>query len=469
MGPGLSGYLEQSQKQKMVLNAVMQQSLMVLQMPTLELRSMIENELISNPILELQPEQTEAYSEFTDQPLSLEEMMGEQQNKNEQEETTEQIWFGSQETWQVRGVRPVSMDFIPRDEGENFYDMLLEQLGGMKLKADFASLCRYIVGCLNKQGYFEFDCSDIAYETGWDLFNVTQALYTVQSLSPVGVGARTLQECLMLQLTESEHFGQHTIKLVKEGLPLLAEKDIPRLAKLLKADDQTTREACAAVLALNPIPSRGYTTGEKTYYIVPDAFVHKVGAGYQVVLNNSALPPMEICRESVALLQQHNEPDVKRYLQGHLANAQSLKRAVQERGRTLALVLERIIAMQPEYFACGQNLQPMTLLTIASELGLHVSTISRAVQGKYIVCAAGTVHLKTLFTQGSRTSDGKVISVSFVRQQLKKCIDAENPQKPLSDENIRLALQAMNIDISRRTVAKYRGEMDIPSTQKRKK
>lgn len=468
MGPALSGRLEQSQKQKLLLNAVMQQSLQVLQMPALELRSLVENEILANPILELQPEQPEKEEDFFMKPLSLEEIVDRQRGKNKAEETTDSIWFKERDNWKVRGVRPETMDFKPRNEGEDFYEMLREQLGGMQLEPWFARLCKYMIGCLNKKGYFEFDLADIAYETGNSLFDVTQALYTVQSLYPVGVGARTLQECLILQLTEGADFSSHTIKLVKEGLPLLARQDMAGLAKILKTDMETTRQTCEAIAALNPIPSRGYATGEETFYIVPDAVVEKNKQGFLVTLNNAAVPALQLSKENKKLLEQQPEPAVKQYLQGNLTKAQSLMRAIKERGQTLTQVLECIIEMQPDFFTDGKNLQPMTLSDVAQRLDLHVSTISRAVQGKYIVCAAGTVHLKTLFTQGSRTNNGTVVSVDFVRQQLKKCIDAENPQQPLSDENLRLALHAMNITIARRTVAKYRTEMGIPSAAKRK-
>ena len=460
----------QSLTQQLKLNADIIQSLNILRMTLQELGEYVAQQICENPLLEIDTEHAVNTAEVFAEPVEEATAPAETENSPVADERTddEPIEVFTREIWRTGAQGEVdALSFASMEE--TFSDVLNEQIGALQLEEDFAILCKYIVHCLDRRGYLETSPAEIAEDLGCPLFNVMQALYLVQNLQPYGVGARSLQECLVLQLVESPHFNANTIKLVNEGLPLLANNNIAAIAELLGVDKEQAEQACNVVRSLNPIPSSGYYTGEKNASIVPDAVVRKEGGELAIVLNDSAVPRLELSRDYCAMLSETGEKDAKNYLRGKMADAKNLIKSVSDREKTVVRVLRQIIAMQPGFFEDGLVLKPMTMASVAEELGVHTSTVSRAVQGKYIVCAGGTLELRSLFSASMPNAEGEAVSASFIRQQIKRCIEAEDPAQPLSDEHLRSALQAMNIEAARRTVAKYREEMGIPSSRLRRK
>ncbi len=456
-------------KQKLSLSLEMRQSLKILEMPLHDLCELVTRNISENPMLELDADNYSSSHEF--ESLSLSELDADsfiRENIGSGGEADEISCFEYQSFTKRAAARIDSEKYLSIDSEETFSDKLFSQLDEMELSPSFFKLCRYIVECLDERGYFDCDPSELSQELKLPLCNIMQALYIVQGLQPAGVGARSLQECLTLQLINSKDFNPYTVKIVNEGLRLLADNNLPGIANLISADTETTIEACRAVKALNPIPSRGFNTGQKAYFIIPDAIIRKDDGCFRVVMNDCLIPKLELSRENLSLLETEKSPETQRYLKENLQNAHSLIRSVNDRYSTLARIIDCIIQKQPCYFENGQNLSPMTLSDIARELCLNISTVSRAVQEKYVNCVAGTVSLKSLFTGGIVNEQGNTISRSLIEGKLKACIQAEAPGYPLSDDDLRRALKAMNIDISRRTVTKYREELGIPSIVIRK-
>lgn len=223
------------------------------------------------------------------------------------------------------------------------------------------------------------------------------------------------------------------------------------------------------VRELNPIPSQGYHTGETSQTVIPDAEVTRVDGGFHTVYNRRSLPTLTLNREYVSLLSQTEDPDTKDYLRSHLNDARLLVKSVEKRETTLTRIISELVRRQPQFFEDGQTILPMTLEDIASRLDLNISTISRAVQGKYLKCAAGTVEVKSLFVSGLRQQDGGAVSAAMVKKMLRDFVKAEDPAKPLSDEGLKNSFTLAKIDISRRTIAKYREELGIPSSFARRR
>jgi RNA polymerase sigma-54 factor len=351
---------------------------------------------------------------------------------------------------------------------ETFAEMLHRQIGAIKLTEGFAELCHYIVDCLNSRGYLEIATSVLALEIGCSEYEILQALYVVQSLQPTGVGARTLTECLMLQLAESRHFNGHTIKLVKDGLELLAANDVRGVTGLLHVGPDEVLETMRVVKELNPIPSQGYNTGQKSQTVLPDAVIRQENGKITVKINRLSIPQLSLNREYYKLIGSTDDEKAEKYLQENLGAAKTFIKAVEQRIDTLTRVINCIIEIQKVFFKTGQGLVPMNMAEIADALELHTSTISRAVQEKYVVCAAGTVSLKSLFAKGVRGVTGQIISTDAIKQQIARIIGKEDASRPLSDEALRQALQACGTDISRRTVMKYREELGFASSAMRR-
>jgi len=448
----------QELRQKLVLNADLLQALDILRLPAQELRTAIYQKSYENPLLELE-----------EAPEPAEEMERPPDTVSVEEAAEEAPAFQSLqgEIWST-GLPEEDACFSMSSGEPSFTDQLNEQVGALAIGSGLAVLCRHLVACLDRRGYFHEATDVLARELGCESFDVMQALYIIQSLEPAGVGARTLEECLLLQLMRGSHFNQYTIRLVRDGLPLLAAGNLTAIAGLLGLSRTKAQAICTQVRALNPIPSRGYNTGEAGWTVLPDASVEKTENGFAVVHNRGLLPGLKLNTQYVDMLGSAGDPQIQDYLQQKYAEAQQFIRAIKKRQDTFSRVLSQVICQQPAFFADGKTLRPMTMESIAVILDLNVSTVSRAVYGKYITCVAGTIALKSLFTAGVQQARGEAVSAVLLKHMLQDLIQAEDARHPLSDESLCNILKMKNIDISRRTVAKYRSALGIETAARRR-
>jgi len=448
----LQQHLEQSQK--LILTQAIRQYLHCLELPVTELQSYLQELALSNPFLEV-----------ADPPLSGQ--------ASEASTPAEQAMFFSvseREIWKARKQEPADApdlaSYVTRPA--SFSDYLEEQLGqSAALDEPMLSLCRYLVGCLNAAGYLDCPLDQLAEEIHLPLFDLEQALYVVQALDPPGVGARSLSECLLLQLAQSREFTEVNIHLIQSGLPLLAKNDYAGLSRLLGVRVPEAKHAASVIRSLNPLPSSGFYSGEGTGFVVPEAVITYPGGVLHLEFTSGRTPLLTLNRSYCDLVNNEAYPDAQAYLHHQLSEAQELLGGIQRRDDTLLALLKALLALQRDYFMEAGALQPMTMAQVAEKTGLHVSTVSRAVKGKYIQVGSRMVPLRSLFSAALSGDGGQVVSAAAARQQIKRFITAED--SPLSDGALCEALSGMGITLSRRTVAKYREEMGIPPANQRKK
>ena len=449
--------LEQTQSlaQKLVLTQNMRQSLDCLQLSAPELSEYVQEVALSNPLLDVQA------------PTYYETQLPSEAAPSEREAPA----IREADAWQsfspsAGGDGQTDFNaYLVREK--TFRDHLNEQIGQMKLVDDeLLRLCRFLIDCLDERGYLDCPLEDLAREFDIPLFSLEQALFAVQMLDPPGVGARSLSECLTLQLAQSRSFDALTLTIARDGLALLSKRDYSGLAALLGVSVSEAKEAAAKILALNPIPSRSFAGSEQIAYVAPDAVFSMQQGQLVIELNDRILPRLSVNAEYSAL-STSDDPEVQHYVKEKLSEAQALIKGVHTRCDTLLQLIRLIADEQHDYFCNGGELVPITMQQVAEKMGMSTSTVSRAAQNKYIQFQGRTIPLRSFFTTAIRSD--AAVSSHAVKQRIRSLIQAEDPAAPLSDEALRLALSALGVDVSRRVIAKYRAELNIPSSSQRKK
>ena len=434
--------------QRQILSQALRQSLQYLQMPVTELAEYLQEQSLSNPLLEVD------YAPASDLtlPISVVEGGGKQGSRRSSESPAADAFYASS--------RP-----------ESFSEYLMEQVNCMQqVDETTRAVCCFLIECLDSTGYLSCSLPELARELELPLYDVEQALYLLQMLEPAGVGARDVTECLLLQLAQGRDFTAANIRMIREGLPLLAKRDYAALSQLLGLPLKAVYESEAVIKALNPIPSRGFYSGDTYHsYIVPEATVLYRDGQLTVEMNTRGLPRISLSREYTAMLGRAEYPEVQNYLRKSLTAAKATIAQIDSRQSTLQSLLLVILRRQQGYFMGTDQLQPMTMQQVADEMQLNTSTVSRAVKDKYIQFQTRLIPLRSLFSSSLQGDDGALVSADAARQQLRLFIRTEDPGAPLSDEALTAALASVGIHLSRRTVAKYRAELSIPSAAARKR
>ena len=311
----------------------------------------------------------------------------------------------------------------------------------------------------------------IAEELRIEVSKVEYAVKLLQSMEPVGIGARNLRECLELQIDRIGVTDVYLYKIIDEYLELLAENKFNIIAKELDIDVKKAQEYGDIIKSLNPKPSCGFYTGEEVKYIVPDAYIKKIDKEYYIVMNDELGPKLTINAVYKEILKNDTDKEAVEYVKEKLNSAVFLIKSIEHRKTTIYRVLEKILELQRDYFDLGKTyLKPMTLKEIANSLEMHESTISRAIRDKFIYTDRGTIKIKDLFTTGiSSNISGEDISTNIIKNSIKELIENEDKKSPISDQVICAILNKKDMNISRRTVAKYREEMGIKSSKGRKR
>ncbi len=433
-----------AQKQKLSLTPRMRQSLEYLQVSLIELDEMLREEALSNPLLIVRSPSFEGAP-----PVRRRESSA----------------LRSQAAWDRSGQEMDPLDRYVRDA--TFQEHLEEQLGQFPgLDREMLWICRYLVGCLDERGYLDCALEELEEEIHIPYERLEQALFVIQMLDPPGVGARSLSECLTLQLAQGDHFDELTLHIIQSGLESLAKGDRRGLCKRFSAEPGAVAAACDTIRSLSPIPSRGFRGREQVPYVVPDALISRQGGKLTVELDHAAMPQVEIDLEYAGGLADPSDQEVQRYIQEHTAKARQLIGCVDGRYRTLLRLLHVVTVLQRDLFL-GGDLRPMTMQQVAGEMGLNVSTVSRAVKDKWICFEGRCFPLRELFTAAVPVSE-EGISAQMVKRQIWELIREEDRSSPLSDEQIRAALEREGIQVSRRAVAKYRSQLQIPASSMRR-
>jgi RNA polymerase sigma-54 factor len=479
--------------QQLVMTPQLQQAIKLLQLSRMELVDLVREEMLENPILE---DDTELSPE-----LQTRELVGDDEQIARQVEhagdTEMPVIDGLKETatevkadgsavgeidWEsyiedysssapVASFRPDS-DELPSYEAtltrtESLSEHLMWQLKMTELNESQMEIGAMIIGNIDPSGYLkEPPLEDISAEAGVGIEVAEEVLMRIQTFDPVGVGARSLAECLLIQ---AMHFGQDddlVIKIIKSHLPNLERKNYQAIARDLKQPVEEVYEAAKVIMEFDPRPGRQYSS-EDPHYITPDVYIHKVGDRYFVVPNDDGLPKLKISSFYRAALS--NKGNAKDYIQDKLRSAQWLIRSIQQRQRTIIKVSESILKFQRDFFDKGiAHLRPLILRDVAEDIGMHESTISRVTTNKYVHTPQGIFELKFFFNSGITRTDGDDLASQAVKSKIKQIIGGEDARKPMSDQKIAQILKEGGIEIARRTVAKYREQMGILSSSKRK-
>lgn len=433
------------QTQKLALTPQMEQSLSVLQMGTEELNQCIEEEVLSNPMLDYakEPEKKEVRR-------SQGEGIG-YYSRKKTEDTDYQSYLNA-----------IADE---KSEDTELAEYLRMQLYTKKISPRRQKIGKYLIECLEESGYLKMDMDELAKGIGLSKEELEREIRFMQTLEPCGVFARDLKECLLLQVEGEEQMQRQARLLIEKYLDEIAQNKIPQISK---QTGLTTAEITKTIQyikeELEPVPGRGYGCANRNEYIYPDITVKEDEKGYRIILNKEKVHTLELNREYLPMLGQVHSSEENKYLKEQYQKAKILLRNIGKREETLAAVAEAIVDWQREFFEKGKaSLKPMNLLDIAQELDVHESTVSRAVRAKYLECRWGIFELKYFFS--NKTSDGNNCNVLTCIQEI---IRSENKQKPLSDAKIAEQLEKKGIRISRRTVTKYREQMQIPNTQMRK-
>lgn len=444
-----------SQKQKLILTQIMQQSINVLQMSAYDLREYIEKEFEENPILEADFNSIESKDNIDNTQLSKYLNDRYDENYNYQHNNEDEVSV---------------FNFI--SDKKSLKDYLYEQLGEIKSDIKINKVVSYMIESLDSRGYLENTLEEICSDLGIDEEKVQNALEILQSLEPCGIGARDLKECLLIQLKSKGILDEIIKEIVLKYLEYIADCKYNYIAKELKITPKEVQAYGDIIKSLEPKPSRGYYTGEEVKFIIPDAYIVKIGDKYNVIMNKDIIPNITINNlYKQEILNGKNKKEVE-YVKEKVNDAIGLINDIEQRNNTILKLLECIVKKQKAYFENGHEyLKPMTLRDLADEMSLHESTVSRAIKDKYILTSRGTVKIKDLFCNGIISSgiNGEGVSTNNIKNKIKQLIKLENKNKPLSDQAICDLLNKEHIDISRRTVAKYREELGIKSSSKRKR
>ena len=448
--------LNQKQTQKQILSQRMIQSVEILQMSALELSDYIKEAALENPMMELAHHETEM--EVKEQLKKLEWLSrSDEQNK---------AYYSYDQEEQERD----RMDLLGKRESETLSEALHLQLIGKGYTDREMEIFDYLIHCLDSKGYMTVANEELAQGLGIREEDVRQYLSVLKGLEPAGVCASSLKECLLIQLKQKGYEESTEWEIVDSYMELLGKNQLHNIAKQLKITVEQVKEAVEFIKTLNPRPAQGYDNGEMMRYIVPDITVVMAQEGFEILLNQTAYPDFHVSREYLAMLQDVTEDEVKEYLLQKMRHAKQLSDCVSRRHATLMELAEYIVESQKDFFLYGEkNLKPTRILDAAEGLGIHESTVSRAVKDKYLQCCWGIYPLSYFFSREFVSGEGESnLSSESVKEQLRQVIEAEDKKKPLSDQKLSDAMAKLGITISRRTVTKYREAMGIPNGRERK-
>jgi RNA polymerase sigma-54 factor len=461
--------------QKLILTPSLQQAIKLLPMSTLELSDLLNQEMVENPLLEevpteeLQPaEQQQAEKPDAEKPVT--------EKSDTWDDADYEYFFGDYLDDGYRSRTPSEVKELPPIENTlsttgSLSDHLLWQLSLQTSDDSLREIGRAIIGNLDDDGYLVASVEEVAAMGEWLVTDVERALLHVQTFDPIGVAARDLQECLSLQIRHIGLEGTPAEKIVTEHLRLLQNHQVPEIARKLGMSIEDLKEHIEIIRNLDPKPGSRYNPTQ-SQYVIPDVYIVKVEDQYVAALNEEGLPQLRISPVYRRLLDksgQESSDETRAYVKDKFRSALWLIKSVDQRQKTIHKVATSIINFQREFLDHGiEYLRPLVLRDVANDIGMHESTVSRVVNNKYMHTPQGVFEMKYFFHSGISSSYGESVSSVTIKQRIRKIIENEDPRKPLSDSKIVSILQKEGLMLARRTIAKYREELKIPTSNQRK-
>jgi RNA polymerase sigma-54 factor len=454
----------------------LQQAIKLLQLSRLELLQTINQEMMVNPMLEEQaldesdeekePEE-EKQSDQTDAEVTVKENVREDVDWESYLNEYNTGWADS--PYEEKDSAP-SFENITSSK-TNLYSHLLWQLNMSNLNDPHKEIGTNIIGNLNEDGYLNISIEEISQTTEYSPDEVIETLQLIQNFDPVGVAARDTRECLLIQARFQDMGGSLVEQIILDHMDKLENRKYDRIAKSLSIPLQEVLSAISVITSFEPKPGRRYND-EETIYISPDIYVFKVADEYEIVLNEDGLPKLRINPYYREILCNKDSlaDSTKQYIQEKLKSAAWLIKSIHQRQRTIYRVTKSIVRFQKGFFDRGiAHLKPLVLRDVAEDIQMHESTISRVTTNKYVHTPQGVFELKFFFNSAINSMDGESVASESVKEHIKNIIKSENKGKPYSDQDIAAILKDYNINVARRTVAKYRETLGILPSRKRKR
>ncbi len=443
--------------QKLVMTPQLRQAIAILQLSSLELSEMVEQELLENPVLE-------AEEKATAEPV--------------EEETNDRIreyfdWAEYFDDGTDTGYAP------PCEEKPSFttfvsaastlHEHLEFQLHLTLLDEKARAVGQYLIGCIDENGYLCGTVAEAAENLGVDEETAVTVLKVIQTFDPPGVGARDLRECLLIQAEQRGVDEPLALAIIDKYLDEVAAGHFKNIADKLGCTPHDVQRAVDYIRTLDPKPGRAFDAGDQPCYIIPDVTIERVAGNYIIIINDHNIPHLTI-NPYYRRVVRDADSEARKFVEGRINAAVWLIRSIEQRRRTLYNVVETIIELQRDFFDHGPKyLRPLTMKKVADKVGIHESTVSRAIANKYADTPHGLFSLRAFFSAGLQGADGETLSAATVKRQIKELVAAEDPAQPLSDQAITEILIGRGVAVSRRTVAKYREELNIQSSSKRRR
>jgi RNA polymerase sigma-54 factor len=473
---GISQRLQTKLAQKLILTPSLQQAIKLLPMSTLELADLLTQEVVENPLLEEIP--TEDLQATDAQPATEKEAEAPKpETKNDTwDDADYEYFFGEYLEDSYKSRAPQEVRELPPIENTlststSLTDHLEWQLSLQTNDPTVREIGEAIIGNLDDDGYLVASVDEIANMGPWPVAEVESVLQLLQGFDPIGVAARDLQECLTLQVRHLNLEGTPAERIVTEHLRLLQNHQIPELSKKLNLSLEDLKHHIEIIQQLDPKPGSRYNP-QPSQYVIPDVYVVKVDDQYVAVLNEDGLPQLRISPTYRRLLDKgatENTDETRAYVKDKFRSALWLIKSVEQRQKTIHKVATSIINFQRDFMDHGiEHLRPLVLRDVANDIGMHESTVSRVVTNKYMHTPQGVYEMKFFFHSGISSSYGEAVSSVTIKNRIKKIIEGEDQKKPLSDSKIVSILQREGLILARRTIAKYREELKIPTSNQRK-
>jgi RNA polymerase sigma-54 factor len=464
-GPGIHQFQNLTMQQ--VLAPQLQQSLQILQAPALELRNIVQQELQTNPVLEEESGPAENEDRSNDDSEFQEEFERLAKLDEEWRDYMTQNVSYSARNLEDEERRQFFFDSIASQETLQLH--LWEQLNTADVTEQQRKAAELIIGNIDDIGFLQTPIAEISANTGHSLEELQDMLNLIQSFHPVGVGACDLRECLLIQLRRLGKEGSLEYQIVDEHLADLGRKRLPEVARRVGVTVEQVQRAANFIATLDPKPGQIFTPDPNSY-VLPDVSVDKVGDEYAISLNGDQVPHLRISKTYKDLMTQgSNGTDVRDYIREKIRSGKFLIKSIHQRQQTILNIANEIVKRQQEFLENGTaSLKPMTMAQIAETVGVHETTVSRAISGKYMATPQGVFEMKYFFTPGYQTAGGASLSNTSVKESISELVRNEDPHNPLSDKEIVEILSDRGIPIARRTVAKYRAELNILPSNLRK-
>ena len=483
-GQGFSQDIRQRQNQSLVLAPQLRHSLKILQVAALDLRSVIQEELQSNPTLEELPMEGVSLDHEQQESAAENNESGEGADNREEMDFSKEYDILSKldDDWkdymsQAGGAQPYTAEDAERRQ--HFFDSLVNETSLQEhlmrqaeladTPADVLQAMNHLVGSLDDRGFLTQTPADVALQTGIALASVQEAARQIKTFEPAGIGAANLGECLLIQLAVKGRADSLAARIIREHFALLTRRRIPELSRKLGIHTDDIQEAIEEVGTLDPAPGRRFAD-DSNRVVVPDVTIEKDGDEWKIHLNSDYIPRLRISSTYKDLIAKGSLSKEERdYVRERIRSGKFLINSIDQRQQTIERITREILKAQMEFFESGvSKLRPLTMTQIADVVGVHETTVSRAIANKYILTPHGVFDFKFFFTPGYQSGGGNSVSNTSVKDMINDLVEGEDRSQPLSDQEIVKKLLDKGINIARRTVAKYREELgQLPSNLRR--